>query len=167
MRVRGVDILGLEVGWCGFGGWRRNFRTPSGIGLNAPTHRYYPPILPALYPHLKNKTHPLPNHFCSSQNSRHANEGTSLQGRFLPSTQPTPANASSRPTTKRATPAKPHDAGTPLLNACARGVQRYPQHGDAVEVHRRAPLQDPPRTPKHQPTQTDPAIEPRLLQLHP
>ena len=29
LRVRGVDILGLEVGWCGFGGWRRNFRTPS------------------------------------------------------------------------------------------------------------------------------------------
>jgi len=49
---------------------------------HAPTHRYYPPILPILYPHLKNKTHPLPNHFCSSQNSRHANKGTSIQGGF-------------------------------------------------------------------------------------
>jgi len=48
-----------------------------------------------------------------------------------------------------------------------KGVQRYQQHGDAVEAHRRAPLQDPPRTPKHQPTQTDPTIEQRLLQLHP
>jgi len=30
----------------------------------------------------KSKTHPLPNHFCISQNRRHANEGTSLQGGF-------------------------------------------------------------------------------------
>ncbi len=29
LRVRGVDIFCLVFGWCGFGGWKRNFRTPS------------------------------------------------------------------------------------------------------------------------------------------
>ncbi len=53
-----------------------------GVGLNAPTDRYDPPLLPILYPHLKKEAHPLPNHFCILQNSRHANEGTSLQGDF-------------------------------------------------------------------------------------
>jgi hypothetical protein len=51
-------------------------------GLNAPTHRYDPPSSTASTHTRKEEAHLLPNRFCLSQNSRHANEGTSLQGDF-------------------------------------------------------------------------------------
>jgi len=121
-----------------------------GGSLNAPTHRYYPPILHILYPDLKRGGAPPVESLLQFAQQEARQRGNFHTRRFLPSTQPTHANASSRPTTKRATMAKPPDAGTPLINSCASGSNAT--NNTATKDYTTNP--EPPNASPRKPTPT-------------
>ncbi len=71
-------------------------------GLNAPTHRYEPPILHILYPHLKRGGAPPVESLMQLAKQEARQRGNSPIRRYTPSTQPKPPTKSSKPTSKRA-----------------------------------------------------------------
>jgi transposase-like protein len=109
-------------------------------------------------PTSKREAHPLSNRSITTQNRRHANDGTFLQGGIPhePNRRTQKIVQTSNQTGNYCETARLWHTSPQLVR---KWVKRSQQHGDAG-------LQDLPKPPKRQPRRTDTDIEQRVLQLH-